>query len=139
MIEYCYETDFNLSKEDKVSEWINRAVEQENKSIQSIVYIFSDDDKLLELNKEYLNHDTYTDIITFPYQESNNIHADIFISVPRVIENAKSLGLDEEEEFRRVMIHGVLHLLGYDDHTEEEKLIMRRMEDEKLKMFHVEQ
>ena len=90
MIEYCYETDFNLSKEDKVREWINRVVEQKNKSIQSIVYIFSDDDKLPELNKEYLNHDTYTDIITFDNSESSDeLDGDIFISVDRVKENSR--------------------------------------------------
>ncbi len=139
MIEYCYETSFQLRDEVKISKWIEEVVNKENKNIHSLVYIFCDDEGLLKLNKEYLDHDTYTDILTFPYEHDFGIHADIFISVPRVSENAKILDVDEEEEMKRVMIHGVLHLLGYDDHTTEEKDRMRRKEDEKLKMFHVEQ
>lgn len=107
--------------------------------MQNLVYIFCDDDRLLELNRKYLNHDTFTDILTFPYQDADGIQADIFISIPRVHENAEKLGVDKKEELRRVMIHGVLHLLGYNDHSEEEKEHMRKIEDQKLRMFHVEQ
>lgn len=138
MIEYCFETTFELAQEEGVRKWIQEVVRQEGKSIQEIVYIFCEDDRLLELNKKFLNHDTYTDILTFPYPGSDSIHADIFISVPRIKENAEKFKVDEQEEVRRVMIHGVLHLLGYDDQSEEEKKAMRELEDIKLKMFHVE-
>ena len=139
MIEYCYEIDYKLDNESQISEWIVRVIESEDKTIHGIVYIFCDDDRLLDLNRQYLDHDTYTDILTFPYGETEGIHADIFISIPRVQENAKQLEIDEQEELRRVMIHGVLHLLGNEDYTQEEKTIMRELEDEKLRMFHVEQ
>ena len=139
MIEYCYEIDFQLEDENRISNWISKVVERENREIHNLVYVFCGDDRLLQLNKQFLNHDSYTDILTFPYQEENGIHADIFISVPRVRENAKNLGIDEDEELRRVMIHGVLHLLGYNDGNSAEKERMRAMEDAKLKMFHVEQ
>ena len=139
MIEFCYETDFSLADEGKYSRWIQEVIKGENSSLQGIVYIFCDDERMLELNKKYLNHDTYTDILTFPYSEGNNLLADIFISVPRVMDNAENLKVNEQEELRRVMIHGVLHLLGYDDHGEENKSRMRQVEDDKLKMFHVEQ
>ena len=139
MIEYCYETVFQLKDEEKISDWIEKVVENESKSVHSLVYIFCDDERLLQLNKQYLDHETLTDILTFPYGNDSGIHADIFISVPRVSENAKMLKVEKEDEMRRVMIHGVLHHLGYNDHTEEEKKRMRSKEDEKLRLFHVEQ
>jgi len=139
MIEFCYETPFSLKNEEEVRSWINTVVEGENKTVHELVYVFCDDERLLELNREYLDHDTYTDILTFPYSESDGIQADIFISIPRVLENAKRYNIVVEEELRRVMIHGVLHLVGYNDHSEDEKIKMRELEESKLKMFHVEQ
>jgi rRNA maturation RNase YbeY len=101
-------------------------------------YIFCDDEYLLKINQDYLDHDTYTDIITFPYGDLNVIAGDIFISVERVKENAVNFRVDFELELKRVMAHGVLHLLGYGDKSEEEVLQMRLKEDEKIKLFHVE-
>ena len=119
--------------------WLEKVVSREGSIIDQLVYVFCKDEKLLELNKKFLNHDTYTDILTFPYGTSAGIHADIYISIPRVKENAKKYGVDEQEELRRVMVHGVLHLLGYNDHSKEYKQAMLQLEEDKLKMFHVEQ
>lgn len=93
------------------------------------------DDHLLEINREHLNHDYYTDIITFPYQEGEVIASDLFISVDRIKDNAATLGLTMEEEFRRVVVHGFLHLIGYDDKTPALKQEMRAAEDKYLKEF----
>ena len=111
----------------------------EGKLCSELSYIFCDDAYLLEINKEYLNHNTYTDIITFDYSTPNSISGDLFISIERVKDNAQKFGISELEELRRVMVHGVLHLLGYKDKEESEIAEMRLKEEEKLKMFHVEQ
>ncbi|MGB5369835.1 MAG: rRNA maturation RNase YbeY, partial [Flavobacteriaceae bacterium] len=92
----------------------------------------------LELNKKYLSHDTYTDIISFDYSEGRSIAGDIFVSVERVRENAKLFGTTFVEELRRVMAHGLLHLMGYKDKSKKDIEIMRRKEMEKMKLFHVE-
>ena len=139
MIEYHFEYPLELEDLESMDTWIEKVVRSEDQSIDEIVYVFVDDEHIWELNKKFLNHDTYTDILTFPYDRSNGIKADIFISVPRILENSMTLGLDKAEELRRVMIHGILHLLGYEDHTEEERELMRKKEEEKLEMFHVEQ
>lgn len=89
------------------------------------------------MNKQYLNHDYYTDILTFPYGSNQEISGEIFISTDRVAYNADDLNTEYEEELRRVMAHGLLHLLGYDDRSEEEVKEMRRLEDAALEMFHV--
>ncbi len=102
----------------------------------NIQYIFSNDSYLLGINKKYLQHDYYTDIITFPYTQSpNQIEADIFISIERVRENAENLNLPFDDELLRVIIHGILHLLGMNDHSEEEKLQMRKKEDELIEQY----
>ena len=88
-------------------------------------YIFCDDTYLLDINLQYLNHDTLTDIITFDYSDENTISGDIFISIQRVRDNAKKFNVDFEEELLRVMSHGVLHLLGFNDKTESDKDLMR--------------
>lgn len=118
-------------------EWIKKVINQYGFTVGDIIYVFCDDDYLIEINRKFLNHDTYTDIITFP--ESNNkkiISGQILISIPRVIENAKERGLNFEDEFDRVLIHGVLHLMGYEDHTELEKQEMRLQEDISLSLRH---
>ena len=101
-------------------------------------YIFCDDDYLLNLNEQYLDHDTITDIISFDYSVGNELHGDIFISVERVRENAQDFSVTFEEELKRVLVHGVLHYCGYKDKSEEDEQLMRSKEDEKIKMFHVE-
>lgn len=139
MIEYHYETEFQLGNQVKFTDWISRVVASEDGSVKQLDYIFCSDNYLLEVNKKYLNHDAFTDIITFDYSEGKRIGGDIFISIDRVKENAKIFKTEFEEELLRVMAHGVLHLLRYKDKTEAEKDQMRIKEDEKLKLFHVEQ
>lgn len=137
MIHYNYETDFSLSDEAIVTKWINNVVNSEDKELGEISYIFCDDAYLLEINQQYLNHDTLTDIISFDYTEGNIISGDIFISIERVIDNAKDLNITFDEELKRVMIHGVLHYCGYKDKSSSDEKLMRSKEDEKIKMFHV--
>ena len=138
MISFNYENDFELSNEEQLSNWISRVIASEEKKEGEINYIFCDDDYLLNLNEQYLNHDTLTDIISFDYSMGNEIHGDIFISTERVIDNAADFKVSFEEELKRVMVHGVLHYCGYKDKTEEDVALMRSKEDEKIKMFHVE-
>ena len=138
-INFYSENDFQLNDENSYSDWIERVIESEGKKLEEISYIFCDDDYLLDINLQYLNHDTYTDIISFDYSVGNILQGDIYISTERVMENSTEYGVSFEEEIRRVIIHGVLHLCGYKDKTEEETRIMRRKEEEKLKLFHVEQ
>ena len=97
------------------------------------------DEGLLEINKKHLNHDDYTDVITFDYSTQNTIHCDIAVSTDRVLENAHNEGVSIENELARVMIHGILHCVGFNDKTEGDKRIMRGKENELLKLFHVEQ
>ena len=138
MIEYHYELDFKLNQEDKYTSWINRLAETENKSVGDLTYIFCDDAYLIEMNRQYLDHDTYTDIITFDYTEGTVLGGDIFISIERVKENALEFGVDFQDELLRVMAHGILHLSGYKDKEVEDVQLMRSKENEKIKLFHVE-
>ena len=138
MISYNYEVDFELGDEAAFSEWISAIIESESKKEGDINYIFCDDEYLLKLNEEYLNHDTLTDIISFDYSVGNELHGDIFISIERVRENAADFDVAFENELKRVMAHGVLHYCGYKDKTETDSQIMRSKEEEKIKMFHVE-
>ncbi|MCL4140122.1 UNVERIFIED_CONTAM: hypothetical protein GTU68_046522 [Idotea baltica] len=128
------DVDFELQDPDGVSNWITKIARKEDREIGLIQYIFCSDPYLLEMNREYLNHDTYTDIITFPY-EDDPIRSDIFISVERVKENAEQFKSTFDEELRRVMAHGVLHLCGYKDKTPSEVNIMRSKENEYIAMF----
>nr|WP_298996142.1 rRNA maturation RNase YbeY [uncultured Allomuricauda sp.] len=139
MIDFHFESDFILNDIPKFSDWINRIITEESLVVGKLDYIFCDDDRLLSINQQYLGHDTYTDIITFDYTEGNVISGDIFISTDRVRENSKTFQVDEQEELLRVMSHGILHLAGYGDKSEEEIVLMRAKEEEKIKMFHVEQ
>ena len=138
MIDFHYETDFSIEDEAKFADWINRIILSEDEVYSQLDFIFCDDDYLLKINQDYLDHDTYTDIITFPYEDMSGIAGDIFISVERVKENALDFGVEFYLELKRVMAHGVLHLLGYGDKSEEEIVQMRLKEDEKIKLFHVE-
>jgi len=124
---------------DKVSitKWLEKVIESEGKSKGQISYIFCNDKFLLDVNQRFLNHDTYTDIITFDNSIGNSIGADIYISSERVADNATNFGTDFSVELLRVIVHGVLHLCGYKDKTETEAKAMRDKEDEKIAMFHV--
>lgn len=139
MISYNYEIDFEVPNEDLYSNWIESVIESEGKECGEIAYIFCNDEYLLEINQQYLDHDTLTDIISFDYTEGDLVSGDIFISVDRVQDNATDFKISFEEELKRVMIHGVLHYCGYKDKTEKDEALMRNKEDEKIKMFHVKQ
>jgi probable rRNA maturation factor len=139
MISFNYETDFELHNESDFSKWISAVILSENKKEGEINYIFCDDDYLLEINQQYLDHDTLTDIISFDYSVGNELNGDVFVSVERVKENASDYKVTFQEEIQRVLVHGILHYCGYKDKTESDELIMRAKEEEKMKMFHVEQ
>lgn len=139
MINFNYETDFELTNEAHFTDWLSVVIKSENKTEGEINYIFCDDAYLLKINIEYLNHDTLTDIISFDYSIGNEINGDIFISIERVKDNATDFNTDFNTELKRVMCHGILHYCGYKDKTEHDELLMRSKEDEKIKMFHVEQ
>ena len=138
MIEFHFKSDLLIQNKPDYVDWINRVIISEGFSVGQIDYIFCSDEYLLELNKEYLNHDTFTDIITFDYTDGKIISGDIFISTDRVEDNARKFDVEFLNELRRVMSHGILHLAGFGDKSIEEKKIMREKEEEKIKMFHVE-
>ena len=137
MISFNYELDFKLEDETAYSDWLSKVISSEIRDEGEVNYIFCDDDYLLEINQQYLGHDTLTDIISFDYSIGNELHGDIFISVERVRENAVDFNVDFEEELKRVLIHGVLHYCGYKDKSEGDEKLMRQKEEEKMKMFHV--
>ncbi len=113
----------------KIYKVLEKVIRKENKKPGDLCFIFTSDDLLLGLNKEFLNHDYYTDVIAFSYNEYNTVSGDIYISVDRVKENARDYKVSLNKEIARVMIHGVLHLCGYNDKTEAQKKKMRKMED----------
>ncbi|MEZ7836721.1 MAG: rRNA maturation RNase YbeY [Flavobacteriales bacterium] len=121
-----------------VKRWLSGVISSGGKKLGDISVILCSDDYLLGVNNKYLDHNYYTDIITFDYTEKDVVGGDLFISYDRVKENAKQEGVLIQQELRRVMVHGVLHLLGLKDKTKKEASIMRAAEDVALKMFHVE-
>ena len=124
---------FALKQKTKLRKWIESTVEYNHKNLQVINYIFTSDSYLLNINKEFLNHDTLTDIITFDQSSvSNLIEADIYISIERVKVNSKKLTVPFSDELHRVMIHGILHLLGFGDNGDSEKKEMRKKENHYL-------
>jgi rRNA maturation RNase YbeY len=129
------EISFNLKHKLLHKQWIKKWLDSHDTSCGELDFIFVSNEKILSINQKYLNHDHYTDVITFDYSESNLISGDIFISVDQVKINARSYNTEEEEEMRRVMIHGVNHLLGFDDGNDEEQEIMRQMENEALHLW----
>ncbi|MBR3883541.1 MAG: rRNA maturation RNase YbeY [Bacteroidaceae bacterium] len=122
-------------KRRDTSAWIKKVAASYGKSIGEIAYIFCDDEKILEVNREYLQHDYFTDIITFDYCEDNKINGDIFISVDTVKSNSEQLGVPYEQELHRVIIHGILHLCGINDKGEGEREIMEMEENKALAML----
>ena len=139
MITFNYETDFELKDESRYSEWISRIIISEEKTEGDVNYIFCNDEFLHRINLQYLQHDDLTDIISFDYSVGKELHGDIFISVERVRENAADFNVSFDEELSRVMAHGILHYCGYKDKTESDAEMMRKKEEEKMAMFHVEQ
>ena len=135
MITFNYETEFILQDEDKLSIWILSVIKSEGFKEGEINYIFCDDDYLLKLNKEFLKHNTLTDIISFDYSIGKQIHGDIYISIDRVLENSTKFKVKFMDELKRVMIHGILHYCGYTDKKEADKSIMRSKENHYLKQI----
>jgi len=129
MIKYLYNTDFKLKNEKTMSSWIINVINEEKKEVGKINFYFCNDNELLKSNIKYLNHDEYTDILTFDYSEKNSVSADIMISIDRVRENSSIFDQKFEDELHRVIIHGILHIIGYNDKTEEEKKLMRKKEN----------
>jgi probable rRNA maturation factor len=128
-----------IESEDIFTLWLDKVAQSEGFTLGDLTYIFCNDDYLLELNKTYLKHDTLTDIITFDYVSGTVVSGDIFISVERLLENAEVFNDTFKNERLRVMAHGLLHLMGFNDKSTEDQSIMRKKENEKIKMFHVEQ
>ncbi|WP_310994280.1 rRNA maturation RNase YbeY [Aequorivita marina] len=135
MIDFNFETDFQLENQTRLSAWITNIVTREGFELGDLLYVFCDDDYLHKLNVEFLNHDTLTDILSFDYKVGKQINGEIFISVERVAENAQDFNTSFNDELHRVMIHGILHFCGYKDKTEEEEASMRYIEDEALKLL----
>ena len=129
MIQFNYETDFKLENEETAKTWISKCIESRGFTEGEINYIFCDDNYLLKLNVEFLEHDTLTDIISFDYTIGKLISGDIFVSIERVKENAQKFSQTVDNEINRVIIHGILHYMGYQDKTDEAKAIMRSEED----------
>ena len=129
------EIEFDLPAEEKLTAWLLDIVNKEEKTITQLSYIFCSDEYLLEINKTYLNHDYYTDIITFPYKQGHEIESDIFISIDRIRENAIEYDTTFELELLRVIAHGLLHMSGYGDKTEEDQEKMTEMENQCLDMW----
>jgi rRNA maturation RNase YbeY len=129
MIEFNYETDFNLEDESLLKDWISTVASEQNFEVGEINYIFCDDVYLHKLNVEFLDHDTLTDIISFDNSLGKILNGDIFISVERVKDNAADFKVSFQDELHRVMIHGVLHYMGYKDKSIDEKKMMRNQEN----------
>ncbi|OBX21667.1 MULTISPECIES: rRNA maturation RNase YbeY [Bizionia] len=135
MISFNYENDFEIDNIQILQTWIERVIVSENFELGEINYIFCDDDYLHNLNVEYLDHDTLTDVISFDYTVGNVIQGDIYISTERVADNAQDFKASFSDELHRVMVHGVLHYCGYKDKSEAESEAMRSMENHYLKVL----
>jgi len=132
VITFNSETSFTLKNQKKLVKWISDVISSEGFQVGEINYIFCNDSYLNKINQEFLNHDTFTDIISFDYTLAKEVGGDIFISIERVLENAEKFDEVFENELHRVMIHGILHFMGYKDKTKKEKTLMRTKEDEKI-------
>lgn len=130
MISYYFQdTDFKFRDRRRTNEWLKLAAESEIRRIGNISIIFCSDNYVLDINQKYLQHDYFTDIITFDYCEEDRLSGDLFISVDSVRENSVEFGTEFKDELNRVIIHGLLHLVGYDDHTEKDIKLMRSKEN----------
>lgn len=138
-IDFVYNTDFELSNKEQVSDWVLRVINSKGYKLGNLVYAFFNDEDLKDLNIRFLKHDYYTDVISFDESADQVVSGNIAISVDRVKENSTQIGVDFEEEMHRVMIHGVLHFIGFNDKTSSEKKEIREQEALALSMFHVKQ
>ena len=125
---FADDIDFELNEPEAVRAWIEATIVEEKKRLSFINYIFCDDEYLLQINIEHLQHDFYTDIITFPYS-ATAVESDVFVSIDRVRDNAQNLNIAFIEELHRVLIHGVLHLCGHKDESDEDETAMRQKEN----------
>lgn len=135
MVHFFFENTDEIAIPTLTKDWVEQIILSENKKPGEISYIFCDDEHLLQVNRDFLQHDYYTDVITFDYVKGKTISADIFVSLPRISENAKTLSKDFNSEFLRVLAHGILHLCGYKDKSDEEISEMRKKEDHYLSIF----
>jgi len=135
MIQFEVEIKYSLKEKRRIKEWLNLVAFEEGSKIQNLNFLIVGDKRMIHFNKTYLNHDYSTDIITFDNSENKKISGDIVISIERVKENSKKYKVKLEDELRRVMAHGLLHLLGYDDKNEKEKKRIRKKENYYLKMY----
>ena len=138
-IEYVYNTNFVLKNEKSITSWINDVIVSEKHVLGDLIFAFFSDEDLRQINIKHLKQDYYTDVISFDVSESGRVSGNIAVSIDRVKENAKTYDSSFDNELYRVMVHGVLHCVGYNDNTKEEKERIRKAENLKLKMFHVEQ
>jgi rRNA maturation RNase YbeY len=129
------DTHFKLGQRLQHKKWIKSWIESQEAVCGNLAFVFTSNKHLKLINQQYLNHNYYTDVISFDYTEGKNISGDIFISIDQVVINAGNYGVEESEELRRVMIHGVNHLLGYGDGNEDEKKRMRQMENDALHLW----
>jgi probable rRNA maturation factor len=132
---FSEEIPFKLSESVKIARWLKKISKAEKHSIKSLTYIFCSDELLRSMNKQYLNHSTYTDILSFDLSEGAEIHGEIYISIPRVLENAKIFNQPFDKELRRVIIHGLLHFMGFKDKTAVQKAQMRIKEEACLSLW----
>ena len=132
MIEFFSENDFDLEHEEGLKDWISGVISSEGFEEGDVFFVFCNDVYLLNINLEFLNHDTLTDIISFDYSLDKQLHGEIYISTERVVENSKELEVSFTDELHRVIIHGVLHLCGYNDKLEADRELMRKQEDQSL-------
>ena len=135
MINFYNETDFILKDKENLISWIEKIIRINDALLDEINYIFCNDNYLLKINQDFLEHDYFTDIITFDNSIGNTLSADIYISIDRVIDNSKIFGVHFDNELRRVLIHGILHLLGYKDKTKDEQSIMTKLENDALALY----
>ncbi len=127
---YSEDIQYRLRNKKLINKWLLSAIESESGQVEEISFIFTSDNFLINLNTEYLSHDTFTDIITFQYnEEGDKLHSDVFVSIERVKDNAKLFNQSILNELHRMLIHGVLHLLGYDDKNKTSKQLMTTKED----------
>ena len=132
MIDFNFETDFELNRTTELQKWITEIIISEGCELGDILYVFCDDEFLHKLNVEFLNHDTLTDILSFDYRVGKQINGEIYISVERVSDNAKDFKTNFQDELHRVMIHGIFHFCGFKDKSSDDEILMRKKEDEAL-------
>ena len=137
MIDFVYNTDFRLTNKEVFSRWLISVANDEGFLIDTLVFLFVDDNEILEMNKKFLKHDYYTDVITFGELKDKKISGDSAISIERVLDNSKTYGVEFEDELKRVMAHGLLHIMGYSDKASSDKTVMSKKEKKAIKMFHV--